>query len=124
MTFDPNDPRLTAFVLGELDPSERPEFEAILESSSEARQAADEIRQTIGWLTDHLRDEQSAHDEAPRPSSPKCTCAASVGTCMVPITALYSTAFSSTRPTRSSMVCGAVGDASRRRGRRRGNFSK
>ncbi len=69
MTFDPDDPRLTAFVLGELDPSERPEFEAILESSPEARQAADEIRQTIGWLTDHLRDEQAAHTQAARPTT-------------------------------------------------------
>ena len=29
MTFDPNDPRLTAYVLGELDPSERAEVEAM-----------------------------------------------------------------------------------------------
>jgi Ca-activated chloride channel family protein len=61
MTFDPNDPRLTAYVLGELDPTERPEIEAMLETSAEGRHAVEEIRQTIGWLSDHLRDEQAAH---------------------------------------------------------------
>ena len=33
MTIDPNDPRLTAFVLGELDPSERAAVEAMLDRS-------------------------------------------------------------------------------------------
>ena len=60
MTFDPNDPRLTAYVLGELDPSERPTIEAMLETSPEGRQAVEEIRRTIGWLTEHLREEQAA----------------------------------------------------------------
>ncbi len=64
MTFDPNDPRLTAYVLGEVDPAERSEIDAMLESSSEARQAVEEIRRTIGWLTDHLRDEQATHTPA------------------------------------------------------------
>ena len=65
MTFDPNDPRLTAYVLGELDESERPEIEAMLESSHEARHAVDEIRQTIGWLSDRLREEQAPHVNGP-----------------------------------------------------------
>ncbi len=39
MTFDPNDPRLTAYVLGELDPAECTEIEAMLETSAEGRQA-------------------------------------------------------------------------------------
>jgi Ca-activated chloride channel family protein len=60
MTFDPNDPRLTAYVLGELDPAERPEIEAMLETSAEGRQTVEEIRQTIGWLTEQMRDEQAA----------------------------------------------------------------
>ncbi len=59
MTFDPNDPRLTAYVLGELDPAERSEFEAMLEDSAEGRQAVEEIRRTIGWLTEQLREEQA-----------------------------------------------------------------
>ncbi len=58
MTFDPNDPRLTAYVLGELDPAERSEFEAMLEDSADGRQAVEETRRTIGWLTDQLREEQ------------------------------------------------------------------
>ena len=65
MTFDSNDPRLTAYVLGELDPSERPEIEAMLESSAEGHQVVEEIRQTIGWLSDHLRDERAAHAVGP-----------------------------------------------------------
>src|SRR5579875_1634381 len=67
MTFDPNDPRLTAYVLGEIEPSERPEIEAMLEQSPEARQAVEEIRQTIGWLSDRLHDEQETY--ATRPGS-------------------------------------------------------
>jgi Ca-activated chloride channel family protein len=67
MTFDPNDPRLTAYVLGEIDPAESAEIEAMLESSAEGRQAVEEIRRTIGWLTDQFRDEQTAH--APTPES-------------------------------------------------------
>ena len=69
MTFDPNDPRLTAYVLGELDPSERPEIEAMLETSAEGRQAVEEIRQTIGWLSDHLRNEQAPTPSAPNPTT-------------------------------------------------------
>ena len=61
MTFDPNDPRLTAYVLGELDPAECTEIEAMLETSAEGRQAVDEIRRTIAWLTDQFRDEQAVH---------------------------------------------------------------
>ena len=40
MTFDPNDPRLTAYLLGELDPADRAEIESMLEDSPEGRQAA------------------------------------------------------------------------------------
>src|SRR5262245_30599602 len=65
MTFDPNDPRLTAYVLGELDPSERPEIEAMLETTAEGRQAVEEIRRTVGWLTEQLCDEQAAHTVTP-----------------------------------------------------------
>src|SRR5215470_9138350 len=66
MTFDPNDPRLTAYVLGELDPAERPEIEAMLETSAEGRQAVEEIRQTIGWLTEHMRESRPPRRSIPR----------------------------------------------------------
>lgn len=58
MTFDPNDPRLTTYVLGELDPAEFSEIEALLQSSADARQAVDEIRRTVGWLSDEFHREQ------------------------------------------------------------------
>ena len=66
MTFDPNDPRLTAFVLGELEPSERADIEAMLQDSPEGRQATDEIRLTVGWLTERLQEEQASHSQPAR----------------------------------------------------------
>ena len=56
MTFDPNDPRLTAFVLGELDPDECAAVETMLGDSAECRQAVEEIRS----------DRRMAHEAAPR----------------------------------------------------------
>jgi hypothetical protein len=61
MTCDPNDPRLTAFVLGELDPSECADIETMLGESADCRQAVDEIRLTVGWLTSRLHDEIESH---------------------------------------------------------------
>jgi Ca-activated chloride channel family protein len=52
--FNPDDPRLTAFALGELDEQERAEFEQFLEGSEEAREAVSEIQETIGLLRDEL----------------------------------------------------------------------
>jgi Ca-activated chloride channel family protein len=49
MTFDPNDARWTAYVLGELSDAERAEVEKDLEASPEARAAVEEIRATA-WL--------------------------------------------------------------------------
>ncbi len=65
MTFDPNDPRLTAYVLGELEPADRAEVEALLNDSHECRQAVEEIRSTVGWLTERLHEEQAAHSVTP-----------------------------------------------------------
>ncbi len=65
MTFDPNDPRLTAYVLGELEPADQAEVEALLNDSDECRQAVEEIRSTVGWLTDRLREEQAVHAPTP-----------------------------------------------------------
>src|SRR5262245_33806432 len=63
MTFDPNDPRLTAYLLGELDPADRAEIESMLEDSPEGRQAAEEIRLTVGWLSEQLHAEQAAQSQ-------------------------------------------------------------
>jgi Ca-activated chloride channel family protein len=60
MTCDPHDPRLTAFVMGELDSAESAAVEAILSESADCRQAVEEIRQTTQWLTRHLHDESEA----------------------------------------------------------------
>ena len=61
MTCDPNDPRLTAFVLGELDSAEHAAVETMLGESADCRQAVEEIRLTVGWLTSQLHDESQAH---------------------------------------------------------------
>ena len=65
MNIDPNDPRLTAFVLGELDPSDRAELEALVIESAECRQAVSEIRLVAQWLSEQLHEESSAHSAAP-----------------------------------------------------------
>jgi Ca-activated chloride channel homolog len=64
MTIDSNDPRLTAFVLGELDPTERAVVEAYLVESAECREAVEEIRLTTRWLTEQLQEESRAHDHS------------------------------------------------------------
>ncbi len=61
MTLDPDDPRLTAFALGELDPAEHAVVEAMLIESAEGRTAVDEIRQTSRWLSEQLHAEAQAH---------------------------------------------------------------
>lgn len=55
--FDSNDPRLTAFALGELSESERLEVERLLEESPEARAALAEIQETIDLVKDELATE-------------------------------------------------------------------
>ena len=61
MNIDPNDPRLTAFVLGELDPTERADVEALIIDSADCRQAVEEIRLTAQWLSEQLHEESKAH---------------------------------------------------------------
>ena len=56
-TFDPNDPRLTAYALGELHGGELDEFERLLAESSAVREALAEIRETTGWLRHELAAE-------------------------------------------------------------------
>jgi len=57
MNLNPDDPRLTAYVLGELDEAERAEVEAILEKSPEARKEVEEIRSTVERVTMELGTE-------------------------------------------------------------------
>lgn len=55
--FNPEDPRLTAFVLGEIDDSDRAGIEQLLESSPAAQAAVQEIEETIGVLKEGLASE-------------------------------------------------------------------
>ena len=55
--FNPEDPRLTSFVLGEIDDSDRAEIEQLLETSPEAQAAVKEIEETIGVLKEGLSSE-------------------------------------------------------------------
>src|SRR5262245_10298276 len=59
MPFDPDDPRLTAFALGELDESEKAAVEAEIADSDEARRFVADIRATADLLTEQLRKEPS-----------------------------------------------------------------
>ena len=59
MSIDPNDPRLTAYVLGELDEAERAEIEAQLDHSESSRQLVEEVRATVELLTEELQKEPS-----------------------------------------------------------------
>jgi Ca-activated chloride channel family protein len=57
MTLDPNDPRLTAYALGELAETERAAIEHELLHSEASRQTVEEIRQTAGLLKEELGTE-------------------------------------------------------------------
>src|SRR5690242_10731187 len=54
--FD-DDPILTAYALGELDPTERERVEALVSNSTDAQAAVREIRELAGLLTTELRGE-------------------------------------------------------------------
>jgi hypothetical protein len=55
--IDTNDPRLTAYVLGEMQGSERAEFEMLLKQNPEAQKLVDEIRHTASFLTEQFSNE-------------------------------------------------------------------
>jgi Ca-activated chloride channel family protein len=57
MKMTTDDPKLTAYALGELDPADRLEVEALLAESAEARQAVEDIRQTAAQLEHELKTE-------------------------------------------------------------------
>jgi tetratricopeptide (TPR) repeat protein len=53
----PDDPKLTAFVLGELDSNEHAEVESAIHQSDELRQAVDELRETIALIQGQFANE-------------------------------------------------------------------
>jgi hypothetical protein len=55
--FNPEDPKWTAYILGELKDSERAAIEAELESSEEARTLVDELRFAASLTKSELRDQ-------------------------------------------------------------------
>ena len=57
MTIESNDPRLTAYVLNELELAEKAEIEAALQESEELRHEVEAIRQTCGLLGESLLQE-------------------------------------------------------------------
>ncbi len=57
MSFNPEDPKWSAYVLGELDEAARRELEAELADSDEARRFVDELRRTIELVSAQLRTE-------------------------------------------------------------------
>jgi anti-sigma factor RsiW len=57
MSLDPNDPKLTAYALGELDDTERVAIEAELAESADARRTVEEILRTAALLEQELQME-------------------------------------------------------------------
>jgi Ca-activated chloride channel family protein len=68
MNFDIDDPRLTAYALGELDEAEKRDFERLLADRPDLRKDIDEIALTARLLSERLHDEQvqeiKAHADA------------------------------------------------------------
>ena len=54
--FNPEDPKWTAYILGELNGAERAAIEAELESSEEARTLVDDLRFAANLTKSELRD--------------------------------------------------------------------
>jgi Ca-activated chloride channel family protein len=57
MKFQPDDPKLTAYALGELDPSETAAAAAAVENSADCRQAVEATHETAGLLKSALQTE-------------------------------------------------------------------
>ena len=57
MSFDPQDPKWTAYVLGELDDDARSEIDTELAGSPEAQRYVDELRRTIDLVSSELQAE-------------------------------------------------------------------
>ena len=54
---NPNDPKWTAYVLGELDEADRASVERLLETSPEARALVNELKETASVLNEALTSE-------------------------------------------------------------------
>jgi anti-sigma factor RsiW len=57
MKMNPDDPRLTAYALGELDAAQRKAIEADLANATECRLEVEEIARTAAWLAAELAAE-------------------------------------------------------------------
>ena len=57
MSIEPNDPRLTAYALGELEAEDLASFEALLAEDEAARSELSAIRQTTALLTNELQSD-------------------------------------------------------------------
>ncbi|OJW19597.1 MAG: hypothetical protein BGO49_14180 [Planctomycetales bacterium 71-10] len=68
MSLDIDDPRLTAFALGELPEAERPDIEQALADHPELAREVEQIRLTARWLSEQLHEEQAR--EAAAAASP------------------------------------------------------
>lgn len=67
MTLEPDDPRITAYALGELDPAEREAVEQLLQKNEAARRTVAEIRATAEELAlEYQREESITLDPARR----------------------------------------------------------
>ena len=70
--ISPDDPRLTLYALGEMEPREQAEFEKLLAQDAAARQVVAEIRATVATVTAALEQEPlEAPAKAPRPKKKK-----------------------------------------------------
>jgi anti-sigma-K factor RskA len=64
MSFNSEDPRITAYIFDELDASERTAFEAEIRSSDELRRAIDGTRRTLSALEVELKAEPALNMSA------------------------------------------------------------
>ncbi len=69
MSFDPNDPRITAYVLGELKADERAAFESALSASGDLRQAVEATRHATEQIACELQAEPLASLSGPQRES-------------------------------------------------------
>ncbi len=67
--FNPEDPRLTAYALGEMEPAERVEFEQWLRSQPEAQRAVEEIRAASALFGEALAEEAPVATAAIEPTA-------------------------------------------------------
>ena len=67
MPFDPHDPRLTAYVLGELSAPDVAAVEALLQESADARQVVADLQQTASDLFAALQQEATSLEVATVP---------------------------------------------------------